>query len=165
MWHLIWVYIVCSGLSIQIFWVNKVYKLLTLEYKTWNWDTLSTYHTCPKIWNNLFYYLSMCLKYCCMYGKQCRPWSYAAFCGIWSGSTVFENACLSQYLWLLRQIEIKDFLFYYYYYFLYQKLWHAHPQAILMSTTKYVEIWCKNYRTYISNLCNRHQNQWSHVSG
>ena len=45
------------------------------------WDTLSTYHTCPKIWNNPFYYFLMCLKYCCtcMYGKQCRPWSDTAF--------------------------------------------------------------------------------------
>ena len=24
----------------------------------------------------------MCLKYCSMYDKQCRPWSDAAFCGI-----------------------------------------------------------------------------------
>ena len=40
----------------------------------------------------------MCLKYCCMYGKQCRPWSDAAFCSIWSGSTLFAKACLSQYL-------------------------------------------------------------------
>ena len=38
-------------------------------------DTLSTYHTSPKIWNSSFYeyYLLMCLKYCCIYGKQCRP--------------------------------------------------------------------------------------------
>ena len=51
---------------------------------------LSTYHTSPKIWNSLFYYLFMCLKYCWMYGKQCRPWS---------GST---KAYLSQYLGLLQ---------------------------------------------------------------
>ena len=39
------------------------------------WDILSTYHTCPTIWNIPFYYLLMCLKYCCMYGKQwhCLP--------------------------------------------------------------------------------------------
>ena len=55
-------------------------------------DTLSTYHTCPKIWNGPFYHLLTCLKYCCMYGKQCRPWSNATFCGIWSGSTLFANA-------------------------------------------------------------------------
>ena len=27
----------------------------------------------------------MCLEYCCMYGKQCRPWADAVFCGIWCG--------------------------------------------------------------------------------
>ena len=32
-----------------------------------------------------------------MSGKQCRPWSDAAFCSIWSGSTLFAKACLSQY--------------------------------------------------------------------
>ena len=65
------------------------------------WDILSTYHTCPKIWNSPFYYLLMYLKYCCMYGKQCGPWSDAAFCGIWSGSTLFAKVYLSQYLGLL----------------------------------------------------------------
>ena len=43
----------------------------------------------------------MCLKYCCMYGKQCIPWSDTAFCCIWTGSTLFANAYLSQYLGLL----------------------------------------------------------------
>ena len=37
-----------------------------------------------------------------MYGKQCRPWSDALFFGIWSGSTLFEKAYLSQYLRLLQ---------------------------------------------------------------
>ena len=60
------------------------------------WDTLLTYHTCPKIWNRSFYYL-MYPKYCCMYDKQCRPRSDAAFCSIWSGSTLFARAYLSQY--------------------------------------------------------------------
>ena len=55
-------------------------------------DTLSSYHTCPKIWNIPFYYLLMCLKYCCMYVKQWRHWSDAAFCGVWSGSTLFAKA-------------------------------------------------------------------------
>ena len=34
--------------------------------------------------------------------KQCRPWSDAAFCSIWSGSTLFAQACLSQYYGSLR---------------------------------------------------------------
>ena len=45
------------------------------------WDTLSTYHTCPKIWNSPFYYL-LYLKYSGM-------------------SELFAKAYLSQYLGLL----------------------------------------------------------------
>ena len=68
------------------------------------------YHNSPylltilvlKIWNSQFYYLLMGLEYCYMYGKQCRPWSDAAFCSIWSRSTLFAKAYLSQYLGLLR---------------------------------------------------------------
>ena len=73
------------------------YTILTLNIGT----ILSSYHTCPMIFKSLFHYLLMCLKYCCMYGKQCKPWWDATFCSIWSGSTLFEKACLSQYLGLL----------------------------------------------------------------
>ena len=65
------------------------------------WDTLSTYHTCPKTKNSPFYYPLMYLKYYFMYGKQCRPWSDAAFCGIWSGTTLFAKVYLFQFLGLL----------------------------------------------------------------
>ena len=67
------------------------------------WDTLSTYHT-SKIWNSPFYYISMYLKYYCMYGKQCRPKSHGAFCGIWSGSTLFAKVSVR----ILRVITIKS---------------------------------------------------------
>ena len=61
-------------------------------------------HTCPKIWNTCspFYYLLMCLKYCCMYDKQCWPWSDATFCGIWSGSTLFLKVYPRVSVWILR---------------------------------------------------------------
>ena len=32
-----------------------------------------------------------------MSGKQCWPGSDAAFCGVWSGSTLFAKACLLEY--------------------------------------------------------------------
>ena len=38
----------------------------------------------------------MCLKYYCRYDKLCRPWSDAAWCGVWSWSTLFAKAYLSQ---------------------------------------------------------------------
>ena len=31
---------------------------------------------------------------CWTNGKQCRPWSDATFCGVWSGSSLFAKACL-----------------------------------------------------------------------
>ena len=79
------------------------------------WETLSIYHTCPKIWNNPLYGLLMCW-YCFMYGKQCRPWSDAAYCCIWSGSALFANACLSQYLGILQYILFVWCCLIYYYY-------------------------------------------------
>ena len=58
-------------------------------------------HICPKIETRAFYYLLICLTCCWMSGKQCRPWSGDGFCGVWSGSTLFAQACLSQHLGLL----------------------------------------------------------------
>ena len=68
-------------------------------YKYWN--TLTLYSVCPKIWNSLFYYLLMCLRWYWMSGKQCRPWADIVFWYVWSGSALFAQACLSQYLGLL----------------------------------------------------------------
>ena len=36
-------------------------------------------------------------KKCCVSGKQCRIWSDAAVCGVWSGSTLFAQAYVSPY--------------------------------------------------------------------
>ena len=41
-------------------------------------------------------------KNCWMSGNQYRLWSDAAKCGNWSGSTLFAQACLSQYVGVLR---------------------------------------------------------------
>ena len=37
-----------------------------------------------------FYYCHVCRNFWTL-RKQCRPWSDAAFCGVWSGSTLFAN--------------------------------------------------------------------------
>ena len=37
--------------------------------------------------------------YCLVFGKQCRPWSDAAFCGVWSGSKLFAQNFV-QILWI-----------------------------------------------------------------
>ena len=57
--------------------------------------------------------LWMFLKYCWMSGQQCRPWSDVMFrriLHVWSGSALFAQACLSQYLgsW---QYSVKECMF------------------------------------------------------
>ena len=112
------------------------------------WDTLSIYHICPKIWISQFYYLLMCLKYCCMCSEQCRSWSDSAFCGIWSGSKLFAKACLSQYVGLLRYLQgfkmhlkspfttvaesINNFsVVVFFFFFFFMRKWHAdHPHEM-----------------------------------
>ena len=61
-------------------------------------DVLITYHICPKMPAILVYYLWIRLLKHRISGKQCRHWSDAAKRGVWSGSTLFILACLSQYL-------------------------------------------------------------------
>ena len=91
------------------------YTVFNLQYTIYPkyWDILTTYHMATKIFiKSPFCYLSICinycqmsgkqcrpcLNYCQMSGKQCRPWLDAAEC---SGPTLFVQACLSQYLGLL----------------------------------------------------------------
>ena len=60
----------------EVFYLTKVYHKISQVHST----------TCWFFWKN-----------CWMGGKQCRPWSDAAFCGIWSGTTLFAQVLLSQY--------------------------------------------------------------------
>ena len=85
-------------------------KSTLADYHIWPkyWDTLSTYCTCPKIWNSQIYHLLMCLKYYCIYGKQYRPWSDAAFCSILSGATLLAKTYLPQSLGLLRLLLLRS---------------------------------------------------------
>ena len=46
----------------------------------------------------------MCLETAWFTGKKCRPWSDAAERGVWSGSTLFAQACPSKYFDLLRYV-------------------------------------------------------------
>ena len=82
---------------VYIFWSFVIIELLKIEFRTtWGqeekfstfyhnnpmyWDTLPTYHTSK---NSPFYCLWMCLKYYCMYGKQCRRliWVYIVCTGL-----------------------------------------------------------------------------------
>ena len=62
----------------------------------------SHYYICSKIRTRPFYYLLKQHKCCWMSGKQCRLWSDATLCSVWSGSILFAQACLSQYLGLIQ---------------------------------------------------------------
>ena len=57
-------------------------------------DAWSPYFTCPKTWTSPFYYLLKCLNFCSISGKQYMPRSDAAFCGVWSGPTLFALVCV-----------------------------------------------------------------------
>ena len=65
-----------TWLSEQIGWLILL-SIIFIIYRIYQkyWDTLST-NTCPKVWKSPFYYLLMCLKYCCMYGSVL--WSHYA---------------------------------------------------------------------------------------
>ena len=50
---------------------------------------LMLYNTCLILSTNPFYYP----KDCSVSDQQCRPWSDAAFCSVWFGSTLFLQVC------------------------------------------------------------------------
>ena len=93
----------CLNWSYDAYTLFRIfYYHITQKY----WDTHTPYYSCPKTLNNS---IGLCIdmyKNCWMSGKQCRPWSDAMFCGIWSGSTLFAQAYLSQnlQLWYLYYI-------------------------------------------------------------
>ena len=94
-WHLIRVYTVCYSSS-WLLTTQHVVKWSYLNFKTSmvlrsldrNLNTLSYK---PKIWLTVGV-----SKKSSMSGKQCRLWSDATLCSIWSGSTLFVQACLSE---------------------------------------------------------------------
>ena len=86
---------------IYLYYIHRIYP----KYS----DTFTTSYP-SKIWKSSFYYLSICLNYCWMSGKQRRPWSDAAFCGVWSWSTLFAQAYQPQYSGLLRYTKYLDWI-------------------------------------------------------
>ena len=54
-------------------------------------DILTSYHTCLILWTNPFRYLLVCIK-------LLDEWQTVIRRGVWSGSTLFAQACLYQYL-------------------------------------------------------------------
>ena len=69
------------------FWLNLINFGYRIYPKYSHSCTIDKIILLPKnVWN------------CWMSGKQCRPWSDAAFCGVWSGCTLFAQTSLSEYV-------------------------------------------------------------------
>ena len=80
---------------IIILFQKKNIRMLNRFYP---WDISTPCNTWPKIWLSSYYCLwSSCV---CLW-KQCRSWSDAECCGVWSGSTLFTQASA---LVLIRQL-------------------------------------------------------------
>ena len=49
-------------------WRSLFQSLFRVYYRIYPkyWDTLTIYDTCPNCWNSPFWYLFLCLKYCCV---------------------------------------------------------------------------------------------------
>ena len=67
-----------------------------------NWDTWNNYHNCPTIGTVGFYSAVLCSKDADRITNREDPDQTAPWGAVWSGSALFAQAYLSQYLKLLR---------------------------------------------------------------
>ena len=97
LWYLICIYTVPSDLTVPI--------LRVILVSIYQGQPFAKYRKCPKMSNTLFHTCSKCINFAkinsyflthlCLashkwdIGKQCRPRSDAAECGIWSGPALF----------------------------------------------------------------------------
>ena len=80
-----------------IYTLFSVFHYKLFQYLSQVFVCLNSFHTNPFIWKHPV--ATCCYVYkCWISGKQCRPWSDAAFCGVWPGSTLFANTFRSNYL-------------------------------------------------------------------
>ena len=77
------------------------------------WDTVTSYYISylTQTFNNIIFLLFDLSKNCWMSGKQWRPWSDTALCGVWSGSSLFAQACLSQHWAIPFPVELSAVIF------------------------------------------------------
>ena len=69
-----------------------------------NWDTWNNYHNCPTIVTVGFYSAVLCSKDADRITNREDPDQTAPWGAVWSGSALFAQTYLSQYLKLLRYI-------------------------------------------------------------
>ena len=93
--------IVCarSILSLHCF-----YNAIGFHYRknSKNWDTWNNYHNCPTIGTAGFYIAVLCSKDADRITNREDPDQTAPWGAVWSGSALFAQTYLSQYLKLLR---------------------------------------------------------------
>ena len=109
---LIWVYTVYY--SICIIWIHcctekpncsicrTVVVIFRYHKNSKNWDTWNNYHNCPTIGTVGFYSAVLCLKDADRITNREDPDQTAPWGAVWSGSALFAQTYLSQYLKLLR---------------------------------------------------------------
>ena len=78
--------------SIQVSDLHGKFLLFTLKY----WDTLTPYHT--SYLNKSIWLPVDMFKNCWKHGIQCRPRLEMSFSNVWSGSRLFAQAWLPQYI-------------------------------------------------------------------
>ena len=81
-------WVTSTGYLQHMFLLRNKKIVMWIPSLTLNFD-LSTFHSHLKMFTDPVNYLLICLKNCWMSVKQCRFRSDAAFCSIWSGSTLF----------------------------------------------------------------------------
>ena len=71
-----------------------------------NWDTWNNYHNCPTIGTVGFYSAVLCSKDANRITNRADPDQTAPWGAVWSGSALFAQTYLSQYLKLLRYLTV-----------------------------------------------------------
>ena len=81
------------------------YSIGSYRKNSKNWDTWNNYHICPTIGTVGFYSAVLCSKDANRITNREDPDQTAPWGAVWSGSALFAQTYLSQYLKLLRYSE------------------------------------------------------------
>ena len=104
-----------------------------------NWDTWNNYYNCPTTGTVGFYSAVLCSKDANRITNREDPDQTAPWGAVWSGSALFAQIYLSQYLKLLR------------YYLIYTHYYYSYLMCHLVS--RWVDICRSKFHTRLSALC------------
>ena len=94
--------VVSSRLGFAIRWLENSLSAHQYRKNSKNWDTWNNYHNCPTIGTVGFYSAVLCSKDADRITNREDPDQTAPWGAVWSGSALFAQTYLSQYLKLLR---------------------------------------------------------------